>query len=94
MAALAHGLPVLTTEGVHTEAVWRESGAVALVPTDDVQALVNQTRRLLADDQQRCALGEAGRRLYQAQFTPERVAAALRSEAADGPASLDWVTCE
>ena len=39
MAALANGVPIVSTAGALTEAVWRETGAVALAPASDARAI-------------------------------------------------------
>jgi glycosyltransferase involved in cell wall biosynthesis len=68
MAALAHRRPVVTTVGFCTEALWSESGAVALTPAGDPAAIGAATARLLADKNQRERLGEAGGALYDDRF--------------------------
>lgn len=78
MAGLALGVPLLTTDGHLTEPLWRESGAVALAPTDDFPQLVATCQTLLDDTAHRRALGEAGRTLYAARFSIERTIDALR----------------
>ena len=82
MAALSHGVPVVTTSGRLTESLWAESGALALAPAEDVAALVKETERLLRDREARCRMGAAGRALYDERFDLRRIVAALREAAA------------
>src|SRR5436305_1834897 len=58
MAALSHGLPIVTAKGALTESIWAESHAVALVTADDVEGLIETTKSLLANASARNELGE------------------------------------
>jgi glycosyltransferase involved in cell wall biosynthesis len=78
MVGLSHGLPVVTTKGRLTEALWQESGAVALAPVEDVEALVETAEHLLLDIVVRRRLSAAGRALYDERFAMQRTIAALR----------------
>ena len=78
MAALEHARPVVTTAGRLTEALWAESGAVALAPADRLDALLEAVERLMADADARARLGEAGRALYYKHFDAAHAVAALR----------------
>jgi glycosyltransferase involved in cell wall biosynthesis len=71
MAALANGLPVVTTEGALTEGVWRDAAGVELVRASDPAALAAATVALLHDAEARRALGIRGRRLYDERFALE-----------------------
>ncbi len=82
MAALAHGRAVLTTEGRATESVWKESGAVALVPGEQPAALASELRALLSNPARREQLGRDGRLLYHRRFGLERTVEALLQPAA------------
>ena len=82
MAALAHGVPVITTSGRLTEPLWAESEAVALVPVEDVTALVEATKRLLPDAAVRSSMSRAGRALYDERFDVKVIIATLREAAA------------
>src|ERR1044072_1145876 len=76
MAGLAHGLAVVTTSGALTEELWEESGAVALAPAGDDDALLREALRLLASHDSRARLGAAGRKLYRERGdTPSAVGA-------------------
>jgi glycosyltransferase involved in cell wall biosynthesis len=79
MAALALGVPVVTTTGVWTEPVW--AGGVELAPGHDPSAAVAAARRLLADPAARVALGGRGRSLYANRFALPHTVAALRAAA-------------
>lgn len=81
MAGLAHGLPVVTTKGALTEPLWEESGALALAPAGDDEALLGEVRRLLASSEDRARLSNAARRLYRERFDLSHTIAALRGDA-------------
>ena len=81
MAGLAHGLAVVTTKGRLTEGLWQESGAVALAPAGDDNALLDEVRRLLASPESRARLGEAARKLYRERFDISHTVATLRGAA-------------
>ena len=78
MAGLAHGLPVVTTQGALTEWLWQESNAVALAPAGDDDALLDEARRLLASSEERARLGAAGHKLYGERFDLSHTITALR----------------
>lgn len=77
LAGLALGMPILTTEGALSEPLWRESGAVALVPAGDLKAMVQEADKLLGNPCRRQQLSTRARELYQAHFSIERTVAAL-----------------
>ena len=81
MAGLAHGLPVVTTKGALTEPLWEESGAVALAPAFDDEALLEEVRRLLASSEERARLSASARSLYLERFDLSHAIAALRGAA-------------
>ena len=78
MAALTTSIPVVTTAGPLTEAVWAESAAVALAPAHNVPALVDIAATLAGDPAARAALGVRGRELYDARFALELTIARMR----------------
>ena len=81
MAALAHGLPVVTNTGHNTEPLWSEDEGVALA-ADHAEALTAEAESLLADPDARAALGTAAADLYQRRFAAERtIEALLQAEA-------------
>jgi glycosyltransferase involved in cell wall biosynthesis len=85
MAALAHGVPVVTTNGRLTEPLWAEGGAVALADDGDINALGEQALRLLDDPAERARLGAAGRSLYRGRFAVEHSVRALRGSTCASP---------
>jgi glycosyltransferase involved in cell wall biosynthesis len=82
MAALAHGVAVVATDGWLTEPIWRASDAAALVPADDPALLADETVRLLHARDARTALAAAGQRLYDGRFDLRHTIDALRGTAA------------
>jgi glycosyltransferase involved in cell wall biosynthesis len=67
MAALANGVPVVTTVGALSEPVW-SGGAVAAVPVGDPERLADRALELLGQPGRLVELGAAGRRLYEDRF--------------------------
>ncbi|HEY2525384.1 MAG TPA: glycosyltransferase [Candidatus Binataceae bacterium] len=78
MAALVHRRPIITTAGAVTEPLWKQSGAVALVPAGDLGAMRAALMRLIDDGAERARLGAAAGALYAARFDIARTIAALR----------------
>jgi glycosyltransferase involved in cell wall biosynthesis len=78
MATLAHGCPVVTTSGVFTEALWRQSGAVDLVATGDLAATRTALLQLMDDAAERARMGAAAGALYAERFDIAHTIAALR----------------
>jgi glycosyltransferase involved in cell wall biosynthesis len=76
MAALANGVPVVTTIGVLSEPVWA-GGAVAVAPAGDADRLARLVIELLDHPDRLDGLGKAGRRLYEDQFAVRHTVAAL-----------------
>jgi glycosyltransferase involved in cell wall biosynthesis len=69
MAALAHGRPVLAVSGKRTDAVLRAAqDALVLTPVGDTAAFAQAAVALSKEPQQLQAIGQAGRRLYEARF--------------------------
>ncbi len=79
MAALAHGIALVTTQGQATEAVWIESGVAALAPAGDARALALEAAALVGNRPRRLALGAAGCALYDARFAVRHVIERLRA---------------
>jgi glycosyltransferase involved in cell wall biosynthesis len=69
MAALEHGIPLLTTEGSSSEQVWRQSGAVALAPVGDFNAIAAMAWDLQHSQAKRERLGSLGKAFYRQHFT-------------------------
>ena len=78
MAALAHGVPTVTTSGRLTEPLWWRTRAVELAPAGDPTALATLTAELLADRARRERIGAAGRLTYDALFDVRHTIATLR----------------
>lgn len=78
MALLAHGRPVATTCGPITESLWRESGAVAMVPAGNPAHLARLAVELAADGLKRSRLESAASALYDQRFDIRHTLAALR----------------
>src|SRR5262249_51002416 len=76
---LSHGLPIVTTAGKATETLWMESGAVAIAPVEDTEAMVKLIEGLLSDSQERVRLGNNGRALYDERFDLRHTIMALRN---------------
>jgi glycosyltransferase involved in cell wall biosynthesis len=79
MAALAHGLPVLTTCGISTERFWESSRAVALVPVGDIDATRALTSWILSDESLRIRLSSNARELYARRFDLRHTIAILQA---------------
>lgn len=80
MAALAHGLPVVTTVGRLSEPFWKQSDAVAVAPAGDAAALAQAVARLAAEPERRLRLGASARTVYEARFSLRNVITALRAD--------------
>ncbi len=76
MAALANGVPVVTTTGTLSDAVWY-SGVVPAVAVEKIAEFPDVVCQLLDDTQARTRVGQAGAKLYQDQFTLERTISIL-----------------
>jgi glycosyltransferase involved in cell wall biosynthesis len=76
MAALANGVPVVTTIGDLSEPIWSE-GAVATVSAGDPGRLARLALELLGAPDRCAALGRAGRKLYEDRFALRHTIAAL-----------------
>jgi len=90
MAALAHGLPIVTTTGGHTQDFWSTCGAVTLAPEEDTQTFVEAARNLIGDEAARTRMGACARSVYEQRFDIRHTVAALRRTAganASRPAS-------
>jgi glycosyltransferase involved in cell wall biosynthesis len=84
MAALAHGLPVVTTIGRLSEPFWRNSGAVAAVPAGDFAAVRRMVSELARQPERRRRLALAARETYDNRFSLSHVIDALRTDACGG----------
>jgi glycosyltransferase involved in cell wall biosynthesis len=80
MAALAHGLPVVTTVGRLSEPFWNSSPAVSAVAAGDVQGLIQAAVALAGDSPRRQRQSAAARETYAARFDVAHVIQALRED--------------
>jgi glycosyltransferase involved in cell wall biosynthesis len=79
MAGLRLGVPIVTTAGYVTEALWEHSQAIRLVPVDRAGDMAAHVSDLLSNAEAREQLSRAGRELYERTFALERTIAALTS---------------
>lgn len=73
MAALAHGLPIISTRPTIQVKELLDGENIALVPPDDVEALVAKIQELAASEGLQRRLGQGAKRLSEA-FSWERIA--------------------
>ena len=85
MAALAHGIPVVTTLGHLSEPFWTGSKAIAAVPAGDHAAMSRAVAELVAHRHLRHRIGVEARALYDSRFSLPHVISALRGY--DAPAA-------
>jgi glycosyltransferase involved in cell wall biosynthesis len=78
MTALAHGIPIVTTIGRATEAIWLESEAVTLATVGDIDSLISAVQGLLDDAGQRTLKSRLAVQLYRERFNDQNVVTALR----------------
>jgi glycosyltransferase involved in cell wall biosynthesis len=78
MAALEHARAIVTTQGLLTEPLWRQSRAVALVPAADLSAFASAVGELIGDYNRRCRYGSAAKALYASRFELRHTIEALR----------------
>jgi glycosyltransferase involved in cell wall biosynthesis len=79
LEAMGHGLPVVSTDvaGIPEEVADGETGRV--VPPADDAALAEAIADVLRDRDRARAMGAAGRRRLQTEFTVERMTARMRA---------------
>jgi glycosyltransferase involved in cell wall biosynthesis len=78
MVSLSHGMPIVTTSGRLTESLWAESGAVALTPIEDIEAIGMKTRQLLDDEISKNTLRKQAAALYRERFDIKHTISTLR----------------
>ena len=81
MAALAHGVPMVTTGGRLSDPVWRESQAVVLVPPDQADDLAEAVASLASNQTLQRDLSRRSLDLYESRFHVRHTIAALRAPA-------------
>ncbi|MGH7773358.1 MAG: glycosyltransferase family 4 protein [Candidatus Binatia bacterium] len=74
IAALAHGLPIVGTDGPCTDPLFREDGSILLSACGDGEAFVKNVDLLFKDEPRRKLMGRAARDLFTGFFTWERIA--------------------
>jgi glycosyltransferase involved in cell wall biosynthesis len=79
LESLACGVPVVVTDVADNRAIVPDGVAGYVVAPDDAEAMAERVRQLLADPDRRRAMGEAGRRHVEANFSV--AAMARRTEA-------------
>jgi glycosyltransferase involved in cell wall biosynthesis len=77
MSCLAHGLPLLTTQGRLSDALWHEAFGDRLIPVEDEAAYFAAAHQLCLNPEKRRTLAQTSKALYQSQFTWERIAQRL-----------------
>ena len=78
MAALALGLPIITTTGNLTEPIWRDKELVVFADVRNQSELQNALHMWSEDTPQRRALMERAKKGYEAHFSWDRIAEILR----------------
>jgi glycosyltransferase involved in cell wall biosynthesis len=68
MAAMQHGLPIVATDGSTTDTILRTSGALRLVPVNEVDDFPQAVCRLVESPDDRRVLGYMARDLYATSF--------------------------
>jgi glycosyltransferase involved in cell wall biosynthesis len=81
MAALSHGIPLVTTAGWLTEPLWESSNAVVLAPVGRPVDLAAAVAGVLDSTHERARLAGAGRALYEERFALSHTIRALREQA-------------
>jgi glycosyltransferase involved in cell wall biosynthesis len=79
MAALSHGIPMVTTIGPLSEALWSESGAATLVPVEEMGSLADAAASLLTSPARRQQLAARAQALYRDRFALQHTVNTLRT---------------
>jgi len=91
MAALQHALPVVGTDGPHTEPGLRdEQAAICWTPIGDPDRFADATLRLACDWALRQRRGAAARALFERRFTWELIADTVLAALATSPEGEGW----
>ena len=80
MAALAHGLPVVTTTGPLSEPFWTVSNSVVAMPSGDLPGLARTILELAQQPERRLRIASSARATYEGRFSLERLIYALQSD--------------
>ena len=78
MAPLSHELPLVSSWGKHTEALWHESGCAHLVKWNKVKGYSEAVEYLIQNPLERKKLALRGRETYQKYFSLEKNLEALQ----------------
>jgi glycosyltransferase involved in cell wall biosynthesis len=84
-AALAHGLPIVGTDGPQTDDLLRSSGACVLAPLEPLDEFAHAALTLARDAAERERLGSAALRLYDDQLSWEVAGNRILTSLASGP---------
>ena len=76
--AMAHGVPVVTTDAEGPAEIATDNVTARIVPRDQPAAMADALAALLADPARATAMGEAGRTLAATEYSMERMATRLR----------------
>ena len=79
MAALANGVPMVTTHGRISEPLWRKLASVRTAPAGNAPAMIRAVEALLADLTGRESMSAAGRAYFEENFTLQHTVQQLRS---------------
>jgi glycosyltransferase involved in cell wall biosynthesis len=80
-AALALGVPLITTTGAMTEPLWMEAGAMSFAPADEIEQVIDIVDRLAKDPARRAKISIEERELYARLFAIEHTTTSLRRRA-------------
>ncbi len=78
MAALANGVPIITTRGELSESFWQELDCVRTVGGGDAAKLISATEDLFRKPHLRHSMSIAAQSYYELHFTPQQIAKRLR----------------
>jgi glycosyltransferase involved in cell wall biosynthesis len=83
MAALAHGIPMVSSCGPMTESFWGESGALVFGPYEQPVHVAALVETLLGNPARTRQVGQRARSFYDERFETRHVIRTLRREAAE-----------
>ncbi len=74
---MAHGRAIVTTNGIATEPLWNNSGAVAMAPVDSPGRMQDVIDQIILNDAMRRRHERAAQMLYDDRFALRHTLAAL-----------------
>lgn len=80
MAALFHAMPTVTSQGIRTEFIWKETRCVKMVEWDNEDGYIKEIESLARNFQLRHELSQAARLAYETCFSLEHNIRLLTSE--------------